>query len=180
MEGYMSNPRFFLIAVVCFASVGCSAPAPEPFDADGVEQVVRGFLAALQSYQLDSARAYLAPDARWIEAGYPIPASDLVASLSDFQSLGFGIQFAVRDLSVRGEGDYGWATWAIDGTFTVSSLDGKDFFRTYLDAGWPSAVDSSGVEWRGFSLFIESAVLQRQDGVWRIVLGHTTELPPEE
>jgi hypothetical protein len=140
---------------------------------------MRGFTAAAQSAQLDSARAFLASDARWIETGHPIPADDVIDMFRSFFSLGWEIQFELRDFSVHGEGVLGWVTWANAGTFTVSNPEGKDVFRNYLEAGWPGAVDSSSVEWRASALFIESAVLQRHDGTWRIVLGHTTQLPPE-
>jgi ketosteroid isomerase-like protein len=168
-----------LIASVCFLSVGCGTPEPQAFPADEIEEVIRSYAAATQAAQLDSARSFLASDARWIEAGYPVPADDVVEMFRTLFSLGWGIQFELRDFSVRGEGGFAWVTWAQEGTFSVSSPEGKDLFRSFLEAGWPGAVDSSSVEWRGSALFIESAVLQRQDGVWRIVLGHTTDLPPE-
>jgi ketosteroid isomerase-like protein len=176
----MLKPPFSLMAVVCFGFVGCSTPAPQPFDADGIEEVIRGFTVALQSAQLDSARSFLASDARWIEAGHPIPAADAIDMFENFFSLGWGLEYELHDFSVHGEGDFGWVTWANEGSFTVSTPEGKDLWRSYLDAGWPGTVDSSSVEWRAAALFIESAVLQRQDGAWRIVLGHTTQLPPEQ
>jgi len=176
----MLKPPLSLMAIVCFVSVGCGTPAPQPFDADGIEEVIRGFTAALQSAQLDSARAFLASDARWIEEGFPAPADDAIAAFRTYFSVGMGIQYELRDITVRGEGDFGWVTWANEGAFTVSSPEGKDIWRRYLAAGWPGAVDSSSVEWRASALYIESAVLQRQDGVWRIALNHITELPPEQ
>lgn len=167
-----------LMAVICLATVGCSTPVPQPFDAQGVEAVIRDFNGAIQAHQFDSASALLASDARWIEAGRPAPAADMIDLFRTLDSLGFGIQYELSDFSVHGEGDVGWATWASEGSFTTSSAEGKDLLRTYVEAGWPGAVDSSSVEWRAAVLFIESAVLQRQNGAWTIVLGHSTDLPP--
>jgi ketosteroid isomerase-like protein len=175
----MRKAPFLLMAVICLASLGCSTPAPQSFDAQGVEAVIRDFNGALQANEFDSASALLASDARWIEAGRPVPAADLIDLFRTLGSLGFGLQYEVSDFSVHGQGDFGWATWASEGSYTVSSAEGKDLVRTYLAAGWPFAVDSSSVEWRAAVLSIESAVLQRQNGAWKIVLGHTTDLPPE-
>jgi ketosteroid isomerase-like protein len=135
-------------------------------DEDAVEAVVRTYEGAVEQFDFAKANSLLAPDARWIEDSYPAAAEFTGSGWSkrwkDYKVAGMKISQTLRDFNIRVRGDVAWATFSIDSTWIASTAEAK-------------ALNEHLTEWKG--TFVESIVLVRIRGVWKIALGHTSSIP---
>jgi ketosteroid isomerase-like protein len=130
-------------------------------DKKAAEQVVRSFEQAVQEYDFDKADSLLTPDAHWIEFGYPTPVEPWLRQVfQKFKDAKVRIDYHPQDAEVHVSGDVAWVTITLN---------------TTLEAG-PGAPLPNGRN-HAHAIYVESEILVRTPGGWKIVLGHTTHLP---
>jgi ketosteroid isomerase-like protein len=133
------------------------------------EDTVRKYEHACEVFDFATANSLLSPDARWIEDSYPEPAKFTGEGWSkhwrEMKEAKVQLSYKIRDLDTHLRGDIAWITLSLD---TVATAD------------TPEAIKANGDvrEWRG--TFVESYVLLKQGGYWKVALGHTTLLPKAE
>jgi ketosteroid isomerase-like protein len=152
-----------IILVISFSFLlapGVRAASQED-DKKAAEIVVRSFEQAVQEFDFDKADSFLAPDARWIENSYPGPVEPgLRRAFQRYKDAKVRIDYHPQDAEVHVSGDVAWVTITLNSTW---------------DAG-PAGALSDGKS-KAHLIFVESEVLVRTPGGWKIVLGHTTRLP---
>jgi ketosteroid isomerase-like protein len=160
--------RFILIFCIAALLIGERAWAAGS-DKEAVETVVRNFERATEQFEFAKANSMLAPDARWIEHANPQPAEfnggESSKRWENYKTAKMRIKQVLRDFDIRVHGDVAWATFDIDSTWSA-------------DTEAALALNDNLHEWRGS--FVESIVLVKIDGVWKIALGHTSSLPKAE
>lgn len=133
------------VAAVLIATVlaGCGGSDRARTDARDAEIAVRAFSDALVHADEAALAAKTTPGYRLIEDGvfYDLPST--IASLRDAAAAGGVVTRNPDDFHVSIRGDVAWIDYRVTGTFTVKT-ERADFIR------------------------LETAVLERQDGVWRI------------
>ncbi len=160
--------RFRVQIVLCLVVLGSTRPAPaqavDPAVSE-VEAAVRGYETA---YQNDPAKSveFLAPDAKWIERGHPTAVQGASAWRSEADKAGARVTYNLHDFVTRVHGDVAWVTLSLDAIFTFADSDAG---RRLMGRGTPDQH-----EWKG--TFVESMVLVKIDGRWKIALGHSTDL----
>jgi ketosteroid isomerase-like protein len=131
-----------------------------------IESTVRTYEHACETYDFQKANSMLAPDAQWIEASYPAPAEFTGQGWNnhweEYKSAQLHIDYHLRDFTTKIHGDVAWVTRALDGIFTA-------------DTPAALALNENQKEWRG--TYVESYVLIKINGAWKIALGHTSLLP---
>jgi ketosteroid isomerase-like protein len=134
-------------------------------DEAAIERVIRNFERATEQLDFSRANSMLAPDARWIEDGNPEPAAGGGESgkrWDAYRAAKMRIEQYLRNFDIRVNGNVAWATFDIDSTWIADTAEAL-------------ALNQNLREWRGS--FVESVVLVKIEGVWRIALGHTSSLP---
>ena len=164
--------RIALITAMAGALVVCRPSPQAPVDKAAVETTLRAFISAFQNYDFGGVSALFERGGRWIDSSKPLPAYQVPDFFRSAQSAGVEIRYELADVSIDGHGEIAWATWTTLGTFSATSERGKAFLRANL-----VTTDTAQSEWR--LTFVESAVLRRSSEGWRIVLGHTTQLPAQ-
>ena len=147
---------FFIATAALLAStIGATAaeqPSPPATDQVQVTEVVSSFFAALAAEDFAKFRALIAPDFYAFEAGGRITGDALIDLMKKAHAAGKIYVWTVNEPEVHIEGDFAWIT--------------------YVNRG--SIKDASGtkeVSW------LESAVLGKEKGGWRIQFFHSTRVP---
>jgi ketosteroid isomerase-like protein len=153
--------------VFCFGALSIEGSAwAKSGDEGAIEAVVRNFEGATEQFEFSRVNSMLAPGARWIEHGNPEPAAfnggESSKRWENYKAVKMRIEQQLRDFDIRVHGDVAWVTLDIDSTWTA-------------DTEAALALNDNQREWRGS--FVESIVLVKIDGVWKIALGHTSSLP---
>lgn len=159
-DGTMRSNRFsktraamalLALALFCRPAVAVGAPKPEGVDPQvaAVEAVLDRFSDALASGDGKTLRALAAPELALLEDGRVYDLDETIASVA--QALADGTMMRRIDgLHTRVAGDAAWSRYRVHGVFRSKELE------VPLE-------------------FLESAVLERRDGAWRLVL--LTTLP---
>ena len=151
--------------LILFVLAGCSTgSAPEEDDKQAAINVVLAHEQAFENYDFDKVDSLNTPDVRSIEESYPHPFEP--TERRDFQSFkdaGIRIAYHPQDAVAEVRGDVAWVTVTLHSVWTADTPAG----RTIL----------GGSVWR--VTFVESFVLVKTPGGWKIALGHTNALPPE-
>jgi ketosteroid isomerase-like protein len=130
------------------------------------EETVRKYEHACEVLDFATANSLLTPDARWIEDSYPEPAQFTGEGWSrhwqEMKETKVHLRYQVRNFDTHIRGEVAWITVSLDSVATADT---------------PEAIKANGHlrEWRG--TFVESYVLLREGGKWKVALGHTTLLP---
>ena len=148
----------FIAAVLLLSSTLATAAADSASptaDQIQVAEAIRSFFTAATADDLDKIRAVTAPDFYAFDAGGRFTRDALMDMIKKAHAAGNVYVWTVNDPEVRISGDIAWIT--------------------YVNRG--SMKDASGtkdVTW------LESAVLQKEKGVWRIHFFHSTRVPEKK
>jgi ketosteroid isomerase-like protein len=157
----MNKHHAFLIAIAAalfkFASGAGAADQPRPATADDVQvtEAVRSFFVAAAADDLDKLHAVTTPDFYAFDAGGRFTRDALMDLIKGAHAAGKVYVWTVNEPEVHISGETAWIT--------------------YVNRG--SVKDASGtkeVTW------LESAVLQKDKGVWRIHFFHSTRVPEKK
>jgi ketosteroid isomerase-like protein len=153
----MNKYRTFFIVTVLLLTLtveAVAADSPEPATAEKtqVSETIRSMFAALAAEDFAKLRAVVAPDFYAFEAGGRITGDALIDLIKKAHAAGKVYVWTVNEPEVH--------------------IDGKTAWVTYVNRG--SIKDASGtkdVSW------LESAVLRKEKGDWRIQFFHSTRVP---
>jgi hypothetical protein len=156
---------FATTVLVLFVLAACrTRTASEEDDKKAAINVVLAHEQAFEQYDFDKLDSLNTPDVRSIEESYPHPFEP--TERRDFQSVkdaGIRINYHPQDAVAEVRGDVAWVTVTLHSVWTADTPAG----RTIL----------GGSVWR--VTFVESFVLVKTPGGWKIALGHTNALPPD-
>jgi ketosteroid isomerase-like protein len=156
----MTKHHTFLIAIagLLTSTIGASgADQSGPSDADQVQatEAIRSFFAAATADDVDKLHAVTAPDFYAFDAGGRFTRDALMDMIKAAHAAGKVYVWTVNEPEVHISGDMAWVT--------------------YVNRG--SIKDTSGtkdVTW------LESAVLKKEKGIWRIHFFHSTRAPEKK
>jgi ketosteroid isomerase-like protein len=141
-----------------------------------VEATVRGFEQAVQEYNHARVNSLLTPEARWIEDSLPAKEDDLEWPwFEKAKASGVRITYQVHNFETHVQADVAWVTLTIDGTFSADSAEGQKLLLQDPTAKENCLSQATHVSC-GVT-FVESEVLVKTPGGWKIALGHTSRLP---
>ena len=150
---------FFAITAVLLTlslrGVAAEQPKPATTDEAQVVEAIRSMFAALAAEDVPKLRAIIAPNFYAFEAGGRITGDALIDLMKKAHAAGKVYVWTVNEPEVHISGDTAWIT--------------------YVNRG--SIKDTSGtkdVTW------LESAVLQKEKGIWRIHFFHSTRVPEKK
>jgi hypothetical protein len=165
----MFRLRYLVMLGVALASLGVSSDrvaAEDTSEKSAAEATVRSYEQACEHFDFAQANALLAPDARWIEDSYPVPAEFTGQGWSkrweEYKAAKLLINYQFGDFNTHIRGDVAWITLTLDSTFTADN-------KAAL------ALNQNQQVWRG--TFVETYVMVKIDGEWKVALGHTSLLP---
>lgn len=155
----MTRYRTSLIAATALLTTTIAAAAAEPAEQAGadkaqVTETVRSMFAALAANDGDKFRAVLAPDFYAFDVGKRFTGDALLELIKTAQAAGNVYVWTVNEPDVHISGDIAWIA--------------------YVNRG--SIKDASGTE---NVTWLESAVLQKEKGAWRIRFLHSTRAAKE-
>lgn len=155
----MIKYHIFLIAIASLLISPVRATAAKPpgpaADQLQVTEAIRSFFAAAKDDDLDKFRAVTTPDFYAFDAGGRFNRDTLMDLIKGAHAAGNVYVWSVNEPEVHISGDLAWIT--------------------YVNRG--SVKDASGtkeVTW------LESAVLQKEKGTWRIQFLHSTRVPEKK
>ena len=156
----MTKHHTLLIAIagLLTSTIGATgADQSSPSDADQVQvtEAIRSFFAAAAADDLDKLHAVAAPDFYAFDAGGRFTRDALMDMIKAAHAANKVYVWTVNEPEVHISGDMAWIT--------------------YVNRG--SIKDASGtkdVTW------LESAVLQKEKGIWRIHFFHSTRAPEKK
>jgi ketosteroid isomerase-like protein len=147
---------FFSIIAVLLTLIlpGLAAEQPRPAAADQapVVEAMRSMFAALAAEDIPKLRAIIAPDFYAFEAGGRITGDALIDLMKKAHASGKVYSWTVNDPEVHIDGGTAWVTYLNRGSI-------KD------------ASETKNVTW------LESAILRKEQGNWRIQFLHSTRMP---
>jgi ketosteroid isomerase-like protein len=156
----MTKHHTFLHAIAgllasTIGAIAADQPTPAVADQDQVTETVRSFFAAASADDLDKLHAVAAPDFYAFDAGGRFTRDTLMDMIKAAHAASKVYVWTVNEPEVHISGDMAWIT--------------------YLNRG--SIKDASGtkdVTW------LESAVLGKEKGIWRIHFFHSTRVPEKK
>jgi ketosteroid isomerase-like protein len=146
---------FSIIAMlVTLILPGVAAEEPRPATADQARVLVtmRSMFAALAAEDIPKLRAIIAPDFYAFEAGGRITGDALIDLMKKAHAAGKIYVWTVNEPEVHIDGGMAWITYLNRGSIKDSS-------------------ETKNVSW------LESAILGKEEGNWRIQFLHSTRLP---
>lgn len=147
---------FFAItsALLTLSLGGAAAEQPEPAEADEAQVVeaIRSMFTALGMEDVPKLRAIVAPNFYAFEAGGRITADALIDLIKKAHAAGKVYVWTVNEPEVHIDGSMAWVTYINRGSI-------KD------------ASETKNVSW------LESAILRKEAGHWRIHFFHSTRMP---
>lgn len=156
---------FATTVVIFFALVACrTRTMQEEDDKKAVINVVLAHEQAVQEFDLDKVDSLHTPDARVIEESYPHPFEP--EERRDWQlnkDAGLHVKYRPEDAVADVRGNVAWVTVTLHSIWTADTPTGRAML--------------GGSEWRG--TWVESFILVKTPGGWKIAFRHTSTLPPE-
>ena len=156
----MTKYQTFLAAIaglltLTFGATAADQSGPSAADQDQVTGAIRAFFAAATADDVDRLHAVTAPEFYAFDAGGRFTRDALMDMIKAAHAAGKVYVWTVKEPEVHISGDMAWIT--------------------YVNRG--SIKDTSGtkdVTW------LESAVLQKEKGIWRIHFFHSTRVPEKK
>jgi ketosteroid isomerase-like protein len=150
---------FFIATAALLTSTIAAAAADQPgssaADQTRVTEAIRSFFAAATADDLDQLHAVTAPDFYAFDAGGRFTRDALMNLIKAAHAEGKVYVWTVTEPEVHISGDIAWITYVNHGSI-------KD------------ASGTKDVTW------LESAVLQKEHGTWRIHFFHSTRVPEKK
>ena len=140
---------FALVAALAGAA-SAACPAPDPAAVSGA---VQGMFSAMATGDLKAARTYLAPDFYIYDGGMRFDADGIFGLIGTQQQAGAAYTWKVTEPQAHFACDTAWITYVNKGGFAKA---GQETPLTWLESG----------------------VLQYEQGRWLIVFMHSTRTPP--
>jgi ketosteroid isomerase-like protein len=141
-----------LLVTSTVCAIAADQPGPAIDDQVQVTETVRSMFAALTEEDLPKLRALLAPDFYAFEAGGRISADALIDLMKKAHAAGKVYTWTVNEPEVHIGGRIAWVTYVNRGSIKDTS-------------------ETKNVSW------LESAILRKDDGKWRIQFFHSTRVP---
>lgn len=154
----MTKYRTLFNAIVLLSTFTIGALAadqqPRPATADQVQvtEAVRSMFAALSAEDIPKLRSLITPDFYAFEAGGRITGDALIDLMKKAHAAGKVYVWTVNEPEVHIDGSMAWVTYINRGSI-------KD------------ASETKNVSW------LESAILRKEEGNWRIQFFHSTRTP---
>ncbi|HYJ40033.1 MAG TPA: DUF4440 domain-containing protein [Steroidobacteraceae bacterium] len=149
MKNKVSSARALAIAFCCMSAAQAS---PVPADEEAVAQALRLMYVALTKEDSAQLRAVTASDFYAFDGGEKMTGDELMSIIKSAHAAGKTYVWTVPEPKVRVEGAVAWITYLNRGS--VQDAAGK------RDVSW-----------------LESAVLLKEAGTWRIQFFHSTRVP---
>lgn len=149
----MKNKMFpaWMLAFAFFL-VGPAPASPAPADEEAVVQAMRLMYVALTQEDTAQLRAVTTSDFYTFDVGKNMTGDELMSAIKKAHAAGKILVWTVTEPKVRIEGAVAWIT--------------------YLNRGYvQDAAGKKDVSW------LESAVLMKDSGTWRIQFFHSTRVP---
>jgi hypothetical protein len=143
--------RAWTLAIACCLLSSAQA-SPAPADQEAVTQTLRLMYVALTKDDAAQLRAVTTPDFYAFDGGEKMTGDELVALIKSLHAAGKIFVWTVTEPTVRIEDNVAWITYLNRGS--VQDAAGK------RDVSW-----------------LESAVLMKKSGTWRIQFFHSTRVP---
>jgi len=137
------------------AATDATPCAPMPAAQEAVVDVLRRMYGALQKDDLSSFQAQVTPDYYALDGGVRYTAEGLVSIIRSLHAQGFKFEWTVTETDVHVTCNQAWLSYVNKG-----SIEEPRKAKTPM-------------EW------VESALLEHRDGVWRIRFFHSTPVPPK-
>ncbi len=150
----------FLIAVAgllipTIGATGAEQSGPSAADQAQVAEAIRSFFAAATADDLDKLHAVTAPNFYAFDAAGRVTRDALMDMIKAAHATGKVYVWTVKEPEVHISGDIAWITYINQGSIT-------------------DAAGTKDVTW------LESAVLQKEKGIWRIYFFHSTRAPEKK
>jgi hypothetical protein len=137
---------------IAFVFMGSAQPAPPPTDEEAVAQALRLMYVALTNEDTAQLRAVITSDFYTFDGGQKFTGDEFMALIKSLHAAGKTFVWTVPEPTVRIQGTVAWIT--------------------YLNRGHvQDAAGKKDVSW------LESAVLLKDAGTWRIQFFHSTRVP---
>jgi ketosteroid isomerase-like protein len=143
----------WMLAMAC-CLMACANASPTPADEQAVAQVLRQMYVALTQEDLAGLHAVTTADFYVFDVGRQMTGDELMALIKRLHAAGKTLVWTVTEPTVRIAGGVAWITYLNRGH--VQDAAGKN------DVSW-----------------LESAVLLKEGGAWRIQFFHSTRVPAE-
>ena len=146
---------FSITALFCaltHSGIGAEQPGPASVDQAQVVDAIRSMFAALAAEDIPKLRAIIAPDFYAFEAGGRITGDALIDLMKKAHAGGKVYAWTVNEPEVHIDAEMAWVTYVNRGSI-------KD------------AAETKNVSW------LESAILRKEEGNWRIQFFHSTRVP---
>jgi ketosteroid isomerase-like protein len=144
-------------AALSASAATTSAQASKPAEANEVADTLRAMYAAAQKDDLDAFHAVTTPGFYAFDNGTQFDGNALMRLIIDLHGKGAKAVWTVTEPDVHISGDHAWIAYTNVGSLQMS----------------PTA-PVVPMKW------LESAVLERQDGKWKIAFFHSTAIPPSQ
>jgi|SRR5208283_4221076 len=156
---------FATTVLIFFVLAACrTRTASEADDKKAAINVVLAHERAVQEYDFDKADSLHTPDARVIEESYPHPFEP--AERQDwkvYEDTGIRVDYHPQDAIAEVRGDVAWVTVTLHSVWTADTPAGQAMLGAR----------------EGYATYVESFILVKTPAGWKIVLGHTDQLPPD-
>jgi len=151
--------------LLCFVLAACRThTAPQEDDKKAAINVVLAHVQAVQAYDFDKVDSLHTADARVIEESYPHPFEpDERRSWQLNEDAGLHVEYHPQDAVADVRGNIAWVTVTSHSVWTADSPAGQAML--------------GGTTWRG--TYVESFILVKSAGDWKIAFRHTSALPPD-
>jgi PDZ domain/SnoaL-like domain len=156
--------RFTTTVLIAMGLVACRThTTSEQEEKKAAINVVLAHEQACEAYDFDKMDSLHTPDARVIEDSYPHPFEPHERrSWQIYKDVGMHVAYDPRDAVADVRGNIAWVTVTLHSVWTAAT----PVARTML----------GGSEWRG--TWMETFILEKTSGGWKIVFRHTSTLPP--
>jgi ketosteroid isomerase-like protein len=151
--------------LISLALVACSArSAPQDDDKQAAINVVLAHEQAVQAFDFDKVDSLHTPDARVIEESYPHPFEpDERQGWQLNKDAGLHVDYHPQDAIAEVRGDVAWVTVTLHSVWTADTPAGQAMLGAR----------------EGYATYVESFILVKTPGGWKIAFRHTSQLPPD-
>jgi ketosteroid isomerase-like protein len=151
--------------LIFFVLAACrTRTASEDDDKKAAINVVLAHEQACQTYDFDRLDSLHTPDSLGIEESYPRPFEpEARQSYQAYKDAGIRIDYHPQDAVAEVRGNVAWVTVTLHSVWTADTPVGRA-----MNGGRESHVT-----------YVESFILVKTPGGWKIALGHTNMLPPD-
>lgn len=146
-------------------------------DKAAVEAAVRDIEQAVQEYNFAKEKSLLTLEARWIDDSLPFKIADVDwTEFEKTKAAGVRINYQLHDFETHVQGDVAWVTVTVDATLSADSAEGQKLLHPTPYRECSSQTNHISCT----ATLVESMVLVKTPGGWKITLGHTSRLPRDQ